>query len=186
MGLRIDVRQRMPQHGDGTHPVLHRGTVRRHIDPVCQAADHDQIGKQCRKLTDQPVAHLLPVRSRLARTDDRQPMASAEFRAAFEVNYMRIIGTLEQPPRIRLIACRNGPDAVAFAKRQLPFGRLMVLAAAQTAGQRRLQLGPPDQFVGRRGENRLRRTETLQQMDRRTAPQLGMQRQCEIIDRHGL
>ena len=113
-------------------------------------------------------------------------MASAEFRAAFEVNYMRIIGTLEQPPRIRLIACRNGPDAVAFAKRQLPFGRLMVLAAAQTAGQRRLQLGPPDQFAGRCGENRLRRTETLQQMDRRTAPQLGMQRQCEIIDRHGL
>ena len=86
---------------------------------------------------------------------------------------MRIIGTLEQPPRIRLIACRNGPDAVAFAKRQLPFGRLMVLAAAQPAGQRRLQLGPPDQFAGRCGENRLRRTETLQQMDRRTAPQLG-------------
>ena len=73
------------------------------------------VSHPVRQFADQPVGHLLPVRSHPARADHRKRRLAERFRGTQNIQYMRIVGGFAQQGRVLCIGGGDDLDPVFAA-----------------------------------------------------------------------
>ena len=151
---------------DGRHAESERRTVTGRVDAEGQAAHDHRIRHPVRQFADQPVGHLLPVRSHPARADHRKRRLAERFRGTQNIQYMRIVGGFVQQGRVLCVGGGDDLDPVFAAMFDFALCVCERFLLEDRPREFRSESGFFDEFVGRSGENRLCRTEYVEQMDR--------------------
>ena len=97
---------------------------------------------------------------------------------------MGIVRNFAQQRGIGVVGRREGRNSVPAAMAQFAFGLRMAFTGCDAACDVGTQLRPSGQFIGRCGEDRLRRTENLQQVNDPLDSQSRNQRERNIVDGH--
>lgn len=100
---------------DGRHAESERRTVTGRIDAEGWAAHDHRIRHPVCQFADQPVGHLLPVRSHPTRADHRKRRLAERFRGTQNIQHMRVVGGFAQQGRVLCVGGGDDLDPVFAA-----------------------------------------------------------------------